>query len=262
MKRGNLILGGVLILAGTLFLLETLDILRINVWGVIWALALIVAGLWILGWVTYDRGQAEKEDVSIPMEGAENARIKIRHGAGQLVIESGASQNEVLAGRVSGGMEYRSSLTQGKLNLSLEAPGRVYILAPWVRPLHWTLQLNDQLPMELDLKTGGSESKIDLSQLRVTDLELNTGASDTTLTMPAKVSHTKAGVKGGVASVRITVPEGVAARIRATGGLSEISIDRDRFPRSGGYYQSEDYDEAEFKLELDLSMGVGSMTVQ
>jgi len=262
MKRGNLILGGVLILAGTLFLLETLDILRINVWGVIWALTLIVAGLWILGWVTYDRGHAETEDLSIPMEGAESARIKIRHGAGQLAIESGASPSEALAGKVSGGIEYQSSLTQGKLNLSLGAPGRVYILVPWVRSLHWTLQLNDQLPMALDLKTGGSESKIDLSQLKVSELDLNTGASDTTLTMPATVSHTRARVKGGVASLRIKVPEGVAARIRATGGLSEISIDRDRFPRSGGFYQSKNYDEAEFKLELDLSMGVGSMTVQ
>jgi hypothetical protein len=262
MKRGNLILGGVLLLAGTLFLLETLDILRINVWGVIWALTLIVAGLWILGWVTYDRGHAETEDLSIPMEGAESARIKIRHGAGQLAIESGASPSEALAGKVSGGIEYQSSLTQGKLNLSLGAPGRVYILVPWVRSLHWTLQLNDQLPMALDLKTGGSESKIDLSQLKVSELDLNTGASDTTLTMPATVSHTRARVKGGVASLRIKVPEGVAARIRATGGLSEISIDRDRFPRSGGFYQSKNYDEAEFKLELDLSMGVGSMTVQ
>jgi hypothetical protein len=196
------------------------------------------------------------------MEGAESARIKIRHGAGQLAIESGASPSEALAGKVSGGIEYQSSLTQGKLNLSLGAPGRVYILVPWVRSLHWTLQLNDQLPMALDLKTGGSESKIDLSQLKVSELDLNTGASDTTLTMPATVSHTRARVKGGVASLRIKVPEGVAARIRATGGLSEISIDRDRFPRSGGFYQSKNYDEAEFKLELDLSMGVGSMTVQ
>ena len=262
MKRSELIWGGALILVGSLFLLETLDIVNINVWGVVWSVALIAAGIWILGWMTSGKDHTEADTISIPTEGAESARIKIRHGAGQLGIESGAGMNEVLSGTISGGVEYRSKLTNGKIDLTVEAPGRVYVVIPFVRPLNWSLKLNQQIPLELDIKAGASESRIDLSQLKVTDLRLNTGASDTYLTMPAAVSHIRARVKSGVASVRINIPDGVAARIRATGGLSNISINRDRFPRSGGYYQSSDYDTAEFKVELDLSVGVGSFTVR
>jgi len=262
MKRSDLIWGGALIFVGSLFLLETLDIVNVNVWGVIWSVALIAAGSWILGWMTYSKDHTEAEIISIPTEGAESARIKIRHGAGRLGIESGVGPNEVLSGAISGGVEVRSKMTDGKIDLTVEAPGRVFVVIPFVRPHHWSLKLNERLPLELDIKAGASESRIDLSQLKVTDLRLNTGASDTYLTMPAAVPHTRARVKSGVASVRINIPEGVAARIRATGGLSNISINRDRFPRSGRYYQSVDYDTAEFKVELDLSVGVGSITVR
>jgi hypothetical protein len=262
MRRRDLIWGGALILVGLLFLLETLDIINVNVWGVIWSLALIVVGLWIIGWITLDNDQSEAEKISIPMEGAQSARIKIRHGAGRLGIESGAGLEEVLSGKISGGTEYQSKMTDGKIDLFLGAPGRIYVVIPFIRPLHWSLNLNGQIPLELDIKTGASESRIDLSQLKVTDLRLDTGASDTVLTMPSAVPHTRAIVKSGVASVRINIPEGVAARIRATGGLSNISIDRDRFPRSGRYHQSSDYEEAEYKVELDLSIGVGSFIVR
>jgi len=262
MRRRDLIWGGVVILVGLLFLLETLDIVNINVWGVIWSAALIVAGLWILGWITIDKDQTEAETISIPTEGAQSARIRIRHGAGRLGIESGAGSEEVLSGKISGGIKYQSKVADGKIELSVGAPGRIYVVIPFVRPLHWSLKLSEKIPLELDIKAGASESRIDLSQLKVTDLRLDTGASDTVLTMPAGVPHTRARVKSGVGAFRINIPEGVAAKIRASGGLSNISINRNRFPRGGGYYQSSDYDTAEYKVELNVSVGVGSFTVR
>lgn len=262
MKRNNIIWGGLLILAGALFLLETLGILHINAWGVIWSIALIAAGIWIIAWMRYAKDSTETETLSIPIEGAESARINIRHGAGRLGIDGGTSTEEILSGTFSGGVTYQSSMNHGKMDLTVEAPGRVYVVLPFVRPYIWSLKLNEQVPLELDIKAGASESRLDLRQLNVMNLRLNTGASDTILTMPAKVPFTRASVKSGVASVRINIPEGVAARIRASGGLSNISIDRNRFHRSGGYYQSQDYDTAEFKLELDLSVGVGSFSVR
>jgi predicted membrane protein len=69
-------------------------------------------------------------------------------------------------------------------------------------------------------------------------------------------------MKGVVTSVKVVIPEGVAVRINATGAMSSISIDRERFPDNGGYYQSVNYDAAEFKVELDLSVGVGSISVK
>jgi hypothetical protein len=69
-------------------------------------------------------------------------------------------------------------------------------------------------------------------------------------------------VKGGVASVKIYVPEGVAARIRVTGGLMDARVNRERFPKSGGFYQTLEYDSAPFKVDLRVDMGLGSVQIQ
>jgi hypothetical protein len=68
-------------------------------------------------------------------------------------------------------------------------------------------------------------------------------------------------VSSGAASVNIRIPQGVAARIRWRGGLSSINVDPSRFPRFGDTYQSPDYDSAANKVDLDVEMGVGSVTV-
>jgi hypothetical protein len=57
------------------------------------------------------------------------------------------------------------------------------------------------------------------------------------------------------------VPAGVAARIRAEAGLSDMKVDRSRFPRQGVYYQSPDYETAANKADVTVQMGVGSVEV-
>lgn len=262
MRVNNTFWGGIIIIAGLVFLLDALKIIAVNVWGIIWSVALIAVGVWFLSWALGYRREEETENVSVPLGGAEEARIVIRHGAGRLTVEGGADAKEVLSGTTRGGFEFRKKLTDGKLNVDVHAPGRMYVVLPFVQPLIWSLKLNGQVPLELEVRGGASETNLDLSQLKVTDLRFRTGASDTILTLPSQEDHTRAEVHCGVASVRINIPETVAARIRASGGLSNISIDRHRFPRSGGYYQSPEFDSSEHKVDLYLSMGVGSVTVR
>lgn len=104
--------------------------------------------------------------------------------------------------------------------------------------------------------------RLDLSELKVTRLRLPTGASSTVLTLPANAGHTRVDVESRVASLRIRVPEGVAARIRAVGGLSSTSVDRSRFPLSGGVYRSPDYDSAVNRAESKVDNWVGSVSVR
>jgi hypothetical protein len=61
--------------------------------------------------------------------------------------------------------------------------------------------------------------------------------------------------------VSVKVPEGVAARIRASGGVASINVDRKRFPRQGQVYVSPDYETAENTVDIDLDMGVGSLSI-
>jgi hypothetical protein len=80
--------------------------------------------------------------------------------------------------------------------------------------------------------------------------------------MPANAGHTRVDVEAGAASVRVTIPSGVAARIRNRSGLSSVNIDSMRFPRQGDIYISSDYETAANKLDLEIRTGVGSVDVR
>jgi hypothetical protein len=128
--------------------------------------------------------------------------------------------------------------------------------------LDWRLNLNSGVPLTLEIESGAGESRLNLTDLKVVNLHVKTGASSTEVSLPAKAGHTQARIEAGVASVVIRVPEGVAARVRAQGGLSDIRVDRARFPRMGDTYQSEDYASAANKVDLRIDMGVGSVDIR
>ena len=124
------------------------------------------------------------------------------------------------------------------------------------------MRLSDTLPLELEIKTGASDNTVDLRDLKLTLFRLDTGASSTELDLPAQAGFTRAEIHSGAASVTVRVPHNVAARIRYQASAASVSIDPLRFPKSGAYYQSQDYESAENKVDLMIETGAGSVDVR
>jgi hypothetical protein len=210
----------------------------------------------------------EVEEAAIPLEGATSASVRVSHGAGRLAIDASAGADELLLGTFGGGLDVRSDRQGDNLDVRLRLPGGPFpsIALPWNwrsgRGLDWTFGLNPAVPLALRLETGAADMRLDLSELKVTSLRLSTGASSTVLTLPADAGHTPVEVESGAASLRIRVPEGVAARIRVSGALSSTSVDRSRFPRMGGVYQSPDFETAKNRADIRVSGGVGSVSIR
>jgi hypothetical protein len=256
----------VLILLGALLMLGNLGVFGdMDVWALFWPLALIALGVWVLLGVLYRGRAAETESASIPLQGASKAEIKIEHGAGRLRVSAGAGPDDLVAGDFTGGLNYKAEREGDTLQvkLRLDAPGSAF--GPWNwgagGSLDWNVRLNDQVPIALKVATGASENELDLSGLRVTELKVSTGASKTTITLPANAGHTDAKVSAGAASVNVRIPEGVAAHIVASSGLGAVTVDTTRFPRVEGAYQSPDYDAAANKVDIKISTGAGSVDV-
>jgi hypothetical protein len=265
MRKGTMFWGTILILLGVLLLINTF--VEIDVGKFIGPLFLIILGLWILWGVFSGPRTFETEEATIPLEGAGEARIHIGHGAGRLRVNSGASPDALLSGSFGGGVEQKvkreGDVLDAKLNMRVSG---AHFAFPWMwgpgRSLDWDINLNEEIPLSLDLETGASDTRVDLSDLHVTDLRLQTGASSSDITLPASAGHTKAVIRSGAASVKVRVPEGVAARIKAGGGIADIQVNKSRFPRVGGVYESEDYATAENKVDIDIETGVGSISVR
>lgn len=125
----------------------------------------------------------------------------------------------------------------------------------------WTVGLSPNVPLELRVHSGASSVALDLSGLKVTYLNVDSGASAVDVTLPEAAGRTEAHVKAGVAGVHIRVPEGVAARIKTQNGLSGTSIDPYRFPKNGSDYQSPNYDTATNRVDLYVETGVSGLTI-
>lgn len=267
-RKSSIFWGLVLILFGGLFLIDSLGIIEINLWGIFGPLMLILFGVWVLVGYYMKEETVETETLSIPIESAQKAVMNLQHGAGSLVVGGGAESTELLSGSFAGGVGYSSAFDGDTLNVTLRFrdAGFQRIVFPWfIRSklqLKWDLQLSNKIPIDMKLKTGANEAQLDLTDLQVTNLRLETGASMTTIKMPENVLHTKAVINAGVASLTVHIPAEVAGKIRFSGGLMDFRVDRTRFPKVAGYYQSPDYESASKQLELRIDGGIGSVTIR
>jgi hypothetical protein len=269
MRRNNLFWPVVLIVVGVILLLQNLGLLTFNIWGVVWPLLLVALGLWIVVGGISSRGRAlEVQPLSIPLDGARQAHVRVRHGAGKLTVGGGARPEELAGGSFTGGVTQQVRRNGDALDVTLEVPEHNFsrFSIPWNvgsgDTLDWAFGLNKDVALALEFETGASDTRLDLGDLRVTDLTLKTGASSTDVILPDAAGLTRVKIEAGVASVTVHVPPAVAARIRASGALASIDVDTHRFPRSGDTYESIDYEAALNRAEINVGTGVGSVTIR
>ncbi|HEX7555784.1 MAG TPA: hypothetical protein VF338_04105 [Leptolinea sp.] len=265
MRRGGILWGIILLLAGVLFLLDNLGFLPISAWTLIFPGAMILIGLWLLLGPLVFRQVVESRNLSIPLDGVTGAVLKIRHGAGNLSVSSLADNANLLSGTFVGGVEEKISRSGSRTDIKLRVPE----LEWWGFPsassrdgLRWDLGINRGVSFSLDFKTGASKSTLDLHDLIITDMRLETGASDTIVFLPEQAGFTKADFQFGSARLELHIPENVAAKIVVKGAMIDTAeIDQNRFPRSGEEFCSPDFAAATNKVDIKIDAGVGKVIV-
>ena len=111
------------------------------------------------------------------------------------------------------------------------------------------------------MDAGASAINIDLQDVLAKHLAVKTGASSVNVRMPAR-GTCLFDLDGGATSVNITIPETTAARIRVD-GVTSMDVDVNRFPRLGSdLYQSPDFEEASNRAEINITSGLGKVSVR
>lgn len=266
MRNGSIFWGIFLVLLGGLLLAQTTGILPagVNIWGIFWPLVLVGVGVSMLLRASGRGGSSLKQAAREPLGGAARGELHFIHAAGELRVTGGAAQDELFSGTFGAGVEVRANRSGDTLSVDLRTPPDAIPFPPMYArgDYNWDVALNDRVPLSLHFEGGASKSTLELRDLQVKDLRLETGASSTDVFLPARAGSTRARVRSGVAEVKLHIPEGVAASIRATGGLASINVDTRRFlPSGANEYRSPDFDTAANRLDLDVETGVGSVTI-
>jgi hypothetical protein len=225
-----------------------------------WPILLILFGGWmILG--VFMRRRVETEQASIDLQGASEASVHINHGAGELRIGAGAGPGLLASGEFVGGLEQSVRKNGERLDARLSPPPPLFMMMPNFDRYDWDLRLSSEIPLALTLHTGANKADVDLSSLRLTSLKVDTGASQTYIMLPAR-GRLHADFNLGAAALTLKIPEGVAIRARVSQGVSEVRVDQARFPRSGDFYQSPDFESAANAVDLKIDAGAAQINIQ
>ena len=194
-------------------------------------------------------------------------RLELSVGAATVRVHAGATGAELYQATISAPRDEKPDVrldpTTGTLNVAL--PNRSGF--DWgndnaTRTVDLTL--NDQLPWALALSTGATQSTLDLSNLKLTSVNLESGASSIRLTLPRPSGTIPVNVSGGAMRLTVQRPAGTPIRVDSSGGASSVSVDGQEFGglfHEGQVFSSPDFSTAADRYDFTIQSGVSSTTI-
>ena len=247
---------------------------RLHPWAGSTLAVLLVAGAFGATWwiAARDDGQAASriEAIEINEAGARATKLNLTVAAADLRLAAGEPTGRLIEGTLATSARQpalRSSarVAAGTLRADLSSDFQQTFLAPFGRSPHsaWDLRLRPGVPTEIWIDGGAGQMTLDLTNLDVRLLDVDAGAAETAVRLPAAAGETRATFDIGATSLDIDVPEGVAARIRITSGISSTQIDERRFPEvRHGEYRSPDYARAANRVDIKVNAGVSDIQIR
>lgn len=252
----------VLIIAGGLDLL----IGRRSLWGsllVVLLLALVVAGLlWLLG--SGVGGAAGSEEIAQPLGNANRARVEIAPSVADLHLAAFAgSSSDLLAGTVNLArgetVSQDAEFEDGAVRFVLRSSG-VFASFGGGAETAWELQINRDVPLDLEVALGVGDARLDLTGLQVDELQANMAIGQTTVTLPQE-GRFEAQVHGAIGQIVVVVPQGMAVRVHLGTALAGRQLPPD-YRCEEDVCTSPGYISADNRVDLDLGLAIGSVVVR
>jgi hypothetical protein len=210
-----------------------------------------------------------------------NASVRLEMNCGEVDAVAADGPGWIVAGTSDGG---RAPEVSGGVNeLVVRAPGRSGIdLAadPW----RWQVTLPRAVPVAMDLSVNAGSGSLDLAGMSVPSLNVSVNAGDArtdlssaggtemfdasvnagslTALLPAPEGTLRGSVSVNAGSADLCVPDGVALRFQSGDQpLGSVNFEARGLRRSGDTWSTPGYDAAPSRIELDVSVNLGSITL-
>jgi len=215
------------------------------------------------GLLTTTVNDVRTESQSVNLDSATSANIEIEFPAGELKVQSGTNNLMDASFRYNvrdwqPRVQYSENGTQGVLRVSQPGNGRVPVGGRLIN--EWEIQLNENIPMDLLIRTGAGNSQLDLGGLNMNSLTVETGAGVTTVNLDGNWQHdVDVSIEGGVGELRVNLPAEMGVRVEMDTALVTVTVNGLTQAENG--YVNEVFAAAPYTLTLNLQAGVGSVTL-
>ncbi|MFC1648594.1 LiaI-LiaF-like domain-containing protein [Nanoarchaeota archaeon] len=281
-KDSSYVWGAIFILVGVIFLLRTTGLLDFTLWpGFVdwWPLFVVLIGLAMVFkqktlalaillllivfavWYFADevhvapgdyRSVVQKIDMDYDVTEAE---LEISYGAGEIDISAGSSaylfHNVANTTDIDDpSLEYEKDNGIAHIHFS-----RKTSFSLKSRASYWAMALSPDVVFNIEMDYGASEGKIDLRTLKVAELDIDSGASETEIILEAYPTFVE--IDTGASELNLKFPEGFGASVEVHGGALDIELEG--FTKEDKKYVNSDYDEDEDNIIVEISAGASSI---
>jgi len=210
-------------------------------------------------------GHEDTFEVQVEKDRAKELELELNIGAGELNVESGAKE------WIEGTIDYNHKKLEPEVSYKIKRDAGVAVIEQGEKGLldkirigeidnHWNLRLNDEIPMDLVINSGASETKLDLKGLELQNLEVNAGVGDISIDLSGDWQESfDASLDMGIGKSTIILPSDVGVKIEASKGIGESNLVG--FVSQGdGVYVNDAYEDADVVINLKTNLGVGEAT--
>lgn len=206
-------------------------------------------------------GPVERDSRSVDLKGAKSVDMRVEMGAGELVMKGGASQlmDADFRYRARDGkpeVQYDVNGTHGTLNVT--------------QPHHhtignndknqWELRLNEDVPLDISVKMGAGEGRLELGNTALHSLDVEVGAGEMKVDL---TGHPRGDmdvrVRGGVGEATIRLPRRARLDIEAHGGIGEISARG--LTKRGDRWVNEPTGTVDATIHVSVNGGIGQINL-
>lgn len=282
---------------GVIFLLINLNVLPWNIWDILfrfWPVIIILAGIDIIlgrqmrsGWralvglvivlavlagiLVYANSKTTTgqlltgQSVEMPLQGVSSAMITLSPAVANAYIQDFRSDQLLVSGKIQTGNQENvrqdKTSTSGSASYSLQSQG-LTISTPFsnINAPSWDIKLNQQVPIEITFKLGVGEATLDLSQLKVTGLSVDSAIGKTTVIMPESGSF-NAKLNGAIGETIIILLPGSNARVNVTSGIASLNV-KGNLVKNGNSITTPNFDPNQPHLEIQAGEAIGDVTIQ
>jgi uncharacterized protein DUF2154 len=224
---------------------------------------MVAAALFLGSCGTQRIGEIQREGRAVDLEDARSVVAKLRMGAGELNVSSGADalmEADFSYNVADWKPEVSYDLSGDTGELSVEQGSGGGIPGGDARN-EWDIRFNEAVPTDLHLEMGAGESNLDLDSLTLMGLDLQMGAGETTVDLTGDYGQDlEASIQGGVGEATVLLPSEVGVRAKAEGGIGKI--DAQGLQREGDSYVNDAYGDSDVTLEVDVQGGVGQINLE
>jgi len=227
-------------------------------------LAAGAAGLALLTpacYIATDSGPLEHSSQSVDLRGAKSVEADIEMGAGEIVMRGAA------AGLMDADFRYRGNAKpEVRYDVAGDRGALTVRQSPTQRHMggndkdQWDLRLNEDIPLDLRVKLGAGEGRLNLGSLALRSVRVEMGAGELKLDLTGHPrGDVNVEVHGGVGSATVKLPRRARLDVEAHGGIGQINAQG--LTKRDGRWVNEPEGRSEGSMRVTVNGGIGEINL-